>query len=93
MSIINDIFRTYAPQYLDRFGADIPAQHRKVIADICACRTEANGTLIFAVRTAAIATFSTAAAAIATAPAASSTRGNSGWPDNSSSNCRATISW
>jgi hypothetical protein len=47
MSIINDIFRTYAPQYLDRFGADIPAQHRKVIADICACRTEANGTLIF----------------------------------------------
>jgi len=85
MSIINDIFRTYAPQYLDRFGADIPAQHRKVIADICACRTEA--------RTAAIATFSTAAAAIATAPAASSTRGNSGWPDNSSSNCRATISW
>ena len=47
MSIINEIFRTFGPEYLRRFGSSMPEQHRKVIADICSCRTEANGATIF----------------------------------------------
>ena len=46
MSSINEIFRTFGPEYLRRFGQDMPAQHRKVMADICACRTEAFGTVV-----------------------------------------------
>jgi hypothetical protein len=34
MSIINEIFRDYGPQYLERFGQDMPQQHRKALADI-----------------------------------------------------------
>lgn len=47
MSIINEIFRTFGPEYFRRFGSDMPEQHRKVIADICSCRTEDNGTTFF----------------------------------------------
>ena len=46
MSVINEIFRTFGPEYLRRFGPSMPEQHRKVIADICGCRTEAHGATI-----------------------------------------------
>lgn len=46
MSIINEIFRSFGPEYLRRFRHDMPAQHLKVMADICACRTEANGSVV-----------------------------------------------
>jgi hypothetical protein len=47
MSKINEIFRTYAPEYLRRFGETIPAEHQKVIAAILACRTEVNGSVVY----------------------------------------------
>ncbi len=31
MDTVNDIFRTYAPEYLSRFGDAIPGEHRKAI--------------------------------------------------------------
>ena len=34
MSVINEIFRTFGPEYLRRFGPSMPGQHHKVIADI-----------------------------------------------------------
>jgi len=46
MSIINDIFRQYAPQYLRCFGDDMPNDHRKVIHAIMRCRSEANGSVV-----------------------------------------------
>jgi len=47
MSSINEIFRDYGPQYLERFGQDMPQQHRKALADICSCRTEAKGSVVY----------------------------------------------
>jgi len=43
MENLNDIFRTFGPEYLVRFGDDIPREHRKVIDAICECRTEEAG--------------------------------------------------
>jgi len=39
MSIIADLFRKHADEYLRRFGSAMPSGHRKVIAAICSCRT------------------------------------------------------
>ena len=47
MSKINEIFRAFAPQYLRRFGDAIPAEHKKVIDAILACRTEVNGSVVY----------------------------------------------
>jgi Putative transposase/Transposase zinc-binding domain len=47
MSRINEIFRTYAPEYLRRFGATMPAEHRKVIDAMLACRTEVYGSVAY----------------------------------------------
>jgi Putative transposase/Transposase zinc-binding domain len=47
METINDIFRVHAPEYLSRFGDAMPAEHRKAIAAIISCRTEACGTTYF----------------------------------------------
>jgi hypothetical protein len=38
-----DVFRRFAPGYLSAHGAAMPASHRRAIADILACRTEALG--------------------------------------------------
>lgn len=46
MGIINDIFRTHAPEYLRRYGASIPTEHRKVLDAIIRCRTEACGSVV-----------------------------------------------
>ncbi|MEW6670031.1 MAG: transposase [Thermodesulfobacteriota bacterium] len=47
MGTIQDIFRTFGPEYLQRFGEAIPHQHRKVIDAIVRCRTEDSGVAIF----------------------------------------------
>jgi len=47
MENINDIFRTFGPEYLERYGEAIPLEHRKAIQAICDCRTEACGTALY----------------------------------------------
>ncbi len=44
MDTVNDIFRTYAPEYVSQFGDAIPGEHRKAITAIINCRTPASGT-------------------------------------------------
>lgn len=44
MSSINEIFRTFGPEYVERFGDDIPKEHLKAIEAITACRTAEAGT-------------------------------------------------
>lgn len=40
---VADVFRQFAPSYLERFGAAMPPSHRRAILDILACRTQAMG--------------------------------------------------
>jgi len=40
---VADIFRRFADEYLSAHGASMPPSHRRAIADIKACRTEALG--------------------------------------------------
>jgi hypothetical protein len=47
MMTVNDIFRVHAPEYLARFGGNMPSGHRKAISAIVACRTEVCGTTFF----------------------------------------------
>jgi hypothetical protein len=47
MGILNDLFRTYGPDYLERYGDTMPAEHRKVIDALCQCRTEAQGAIVY----------------------------------------------
>jgi hypothetical protein len=47
MTTVNEIFNTYGPEYIRRFGDHMPQQHRKVINAITACRTSACGLLIY----------------------------------------------
>jgi len=47
MENINDIFRTFGPEYLERYGEAVPSQHRKAMQAICDCRTEVCGTALY----------------------------------------------
>ena len=47
MTTIKDIFQTYAPEYIHRFGEAIPSEHRKVIDAIIKCRTDHYGACIY----------------------------------------------
>jgi Putative transposase/Transposase zinc-binding domain len=47
MGIINDLFRTYGPEYIEHYGESMPAEHKKVIDALIHCRTEANGTTLY----------------------------------------------
>lgn len=47
MNKISKIFRDYAPEYLERFGASIPAGHRKTLNAILSCRTSAHGLIYY----------------------------------------------
>jgi len=47
MQTIKDIFNTYAPQYLAKFQDRLPAEHRKVITAIRACRTAVYGLTVY----------------------------------------------
>ena len=43
MTPINEIFRTFSPEYIERFKDSIPEEHRKAIDAIIQCRTEEAG--------------------------------------------------
>lgn len=47
MGRLQDLFRTHGPAYLDQFGSAMPTAHKKVIAAIIACRTEAAGATLY----------------------------------------------
>lgn len=47
MSAIKNIFVTYGPEYIEKFGDAMPEQHKKVIDAIINCRTAANGTVFY----------------------------------------------
>ena len=48
MLTINEIFRSYSPEYIARFGDRMPAQHLAVIKAITGCRTKDCGTVVYA---------------------------------------------
>jgi hypothetical protein len=50
MPTVADVLRRYGPAYLERFGAAMPAEHKKVLRAITACRTGALGTVLYACR-------------------------------------------
>jgi len=47
MTTINEIFRSFGPEYLERYSQVMPNSHRKVINAIIACRTEACGVALY----------------------------------------------
>jgi hypothetical protein len=47
MTTIKDIFTQYSPEYIQRFGDDMPADHLKVIHAMVHCRSEAFGLDIY----------------------------------------------
>ena len=47
MSAIQRIFQDHAVAYLQRFGENTPASHRRTIAAICECRTGLRGQHVF----------------------------------------------
>lgn len=47
MGAINDIFKTHAHEYLERFGTNMPANHKKAIRDITGCKTGQFGTIVY----------------------------------------------
>jgi hypothetical protein len=44
---VADVLRRYGPEYLERFGATMPAEHRKVLKAIMACRTGQLGMVFY----------------------------------------------
>jgi hypothetical protein len=49
MTTINEIFRVFAPEYIDRYP-NMPGHHRKVIAAIINCRSGEYGTTVYRCR-------------------------------------------
>ncbi|MGH8604885.1 MAG: transposase zinc-binding domain-containing protein, partial [Gammaproteobacteria bacterium] len=47
MGVINDIFRTYGPEYLQHYGQSMPREHKKTIEALCQCRTETYGSVCY----------------------------------------------
>ena len=47
MGAIADIFREYGHEYLDAYNESIPSNHRKVIKEICNCRTAVCGVNVY----------------------------------------------
>ena len=93
MTSIREIFTTFGPEYLQRYGHRMPKTHRKVIDAIIACRTEACGIAFYiTARVVRNRTSSSFPAAIATVPPASTTKLNSGSKRRSGANSRVTTS-
>ena len=51
MGLLQELFRTHGPAYLDRFGPAMPKAHKKVIAAIADCHTEAAGSTLYVCET------------------------------------------
>ena len=47
MATLKQIFGDYGPEYIERFGDSLPAEHRKVINAIVNCRTDYFGSIIY----------------------------------------------
>src|SRR5207245_6506375 len=47
MTSVNDIFRSFGPEYLQRYANSMPKTHLKVIDAMIACRTEACGLALY----------------------------------------------
>ena len=47
MGLLQDLFRTHGPAYVERFGDAMPQAHKKVIAAITDCPTEAAGSALY----------------------------------------------
>ena len=47
MPTVADVLRRYGEDYLERFGATMPAEHKKVLRAITACRTGELGTVLY----------------------------------------------
>ena len=45
---VSQVLRRYAPQYLERFGDDMPLQQKKVLQAVTACRTGLLGVVRYA---------------------------------------------
>jgi hypothetical protein len=47
MENLNDIFRTFGPEYLERFGDEMPKEHCKAMDAILKCRSEEAGIALY----------------------------------------------
>jgi Putative transposase/Transposase zinc-binding domain len=47
MGLLQELFRTHGPAYLERFGLAMPKAHKRVIAAIADCHTEAAGSALY----------------------------------------------
>ena len=47
MPTVADVLRQYGPEYLERFGATMPVEHKKVLNAIMACRTGELGMVFY----------------------------------------------
>lgn len=47
MTTLHEIFSTFAPEYIERFGDDMPLDHRKTLDAILKCRTQQAGYFYF----------------------------------------------
>ena len=47
MGTINDIFRSYSPEYMERYKDSMPCNHLKVIRAIVNCRTQTLGATLY----------------------------------------------
>src|SRR5207244_5075799 len=47
MGLLQELFHTHGAAYLEHFGETMPNAHKKVIAAISACRTEAAGATLY----------------------------------------------
>jgi hypothetical protein len=47
MTTLNEIFRDFGPEYLERYAENIPSSHRNVIHALIACRTDACGLALY----------------------------------------------
>jgi Putative transposase/Transposase zinc-binding domain len=47
MPSVADVLRRYGPEYLERFGATMPAEHKKVLKTVMACRTGQLGMVFY----------------------------------------------
>ena len=48
MPTVADVLRRYGDEYLERFGATMPGEHKKVLRAIRACRTGELGAVLYA---------------------------------------------
>ena len=47
MPTVAEVMRRHGAAYLERFGAAMPAEHKKVLRTIMACRTGQLGTVLY----------------------------------------------